>query len=214
MSSWNQTEMSWTEMLVEAISALFVLGILFLSLLCWSAITPSDIVVSKIIVGFVVYFVALYPVMAIVEYVAHRWFMHRYSVINKLGYQAHRIEHHGNGENDDWPHIRLRLRDHLLYGSPAVVWLVCRGLFGFTYAFGGVAALLLWFFIYVRVYSALHRTHHDLEHNWTERLPGAEAMKQHHLLHHKYPKTNFAVVLGVPFGFAWVDRLFGTWRSA
>ena len=169
---------------------------------------------GKVAIGFGCYMLALYPIMAIVEYVAHRWFMHRRSVINKLGYQAHLIEHHILGEDSDWPHIRLRFRDHLLYGSPAIAWMIYRGMTGFTYAVGGVVALLLWFFIHVRLYSALHRTHHDLEHNWTERLPGSEAMKHHHLLHHKYPKSNFAVVLGVPFGFAWVDRLFGTWRAA
>lgn len=167
----------------------------------------------EIAVGFVVYFIALYPIMAIAEYVAHRWFMHRCSPINRFGYQAHLLEHHIKGHNDDWPHIRLRFRDHLLYGSPVIAWMLFRGVTGFAYAFGGLIALVLWFFIHVRVYSALHRTHHNLEHNWTEMIPGAEAMKVHHLGHHSHPNRNYSVVLGVPFGFAWVDRLFGThWK--
>lgn len=163
-------------------------------------------------IAFACYFLFLYPIMAIAEYIAHRWFMHKSTPINRFGYRTHLLEHHRLGANDDWPHIRLRIRDHLLFGSPVIVGLLIRGCFGYPNAFVCLAALLTWFVIHCRLYSAMHRSHHDLERNWTDWLPGSSRMREHHELHHRFPRTNYAVVLGVPFGIAWVDWMFGTRR--
>ena len=59
------------------------------------------------------------------------------------------------------------------------------------------------------VWSKLHRAQHDLEDNWTFRLPWFAELKRHYLDHHIRPSRNFAAM------FLWTDHLFGTyWRSA
>lgn len=170
-------------------------------------------VLHKTLVGFCCYLVIDYFAMAIIEYVAHRWFMHRPNAINMFGYKKHAVEHHGMGRNEYWPHLDLRFRDSLLFASPFLVWSAMFGtvagrLWGYYYPYGAIPALLLTLWVHNYLYRCVHRCIHEVEHNWTERMPGFQAMKRHHLDHHRKPNRNFAVV------FLWTDRLFGTyWRS-
>lgn len=226
MFGWELTRPR--DAIADAVVAIASLGVLMVGIAVGSPVvfTAAERFGNDFAIGFACWFVVLYPIMAVVEYVAHRWFMHRRSFINRFGFKAHAIEHHGHGLNDDWPHVRLRMRDHLKFGSPAFSWFALSGVLYLMhdwrgpfpsvvelprYAFGGLAALLAWSFIHTRLYSLIHRTHHDLDHNWTERLPGAVAMRRHHLIHHDQPRTNFSVVLGCPW--FWVDRLFGTHQT-
>ena len=79
---------------------------------------------------------------------------------------------------------------------------------GRPYALGGLIATLTMFTFHSYVWSKLHRAQHDLEDNWTCRLPWFAELKRHHLDHHIRPSRNFAAL------FLWTDRLFGTyWRS-
>lgn len=165
------------------------------------------------LVGFCLWLVPAAVIMALVEYVSHRWFMHRPNAFNMSGYKAHHVEHHGRGHNEFWPHIDLRFRDGLLVAAPVLaaygLWAAVAGArWGYFYPCGGWLALVTVLWAHHVIYSAIHRCQHELEHNWAERLPGFQAMKRHHLDHHRRPNRNFAVV------FLWTDTLFGTaWRS-
>lgn len=170
-------------------------------------------IVWKTWIGFCIYLVIDYFAMALVEYIGHRWFMHRPNAFNMAGYKTHHVEHHGKGLNEPWPHIDLRLRDTLVFAVPFLLLSAVNGtvsglLWGFYYPYGSIPALLLTLAVHHHVYTRIHRCEHELEHNWTERLPWFQEMKRHHLDHHRKPNRNFAVV------FLWTDRLFGTyWRS-
>lgn len=170
-------------------------------------------ILSKTLVGFCFYLVFDFFAMGIIEYVAHRWFMHRPNPFNMFGYKKHHVEHHGMGLNDYYPHIDLRFRDMMVFASPFLLWSAVFGTiagrqWGYYYPYGAIPALMLVVWIHNYVYTRVHRCVHELEHNWTERLPGFQEMKRHHLDHHRRPNRNFSVV------FLWTDRLFGTyWRS-
>lgn len=164
---------------------------------------------SHIVIGFVAWLPLHCLGISVAEYIAHRWFMHKKTWINRKGYQWHHVEHHGMKINEPYfPYIDQHLFYYLAYGSPMIAFYVVRGLTGAGYAWGGLASLMLVFVVHARLYSLIHRCEHELESNWTERMPGFVAMKRHHLDHHLKPNRNFAVV------FLWTDRLFGTyWRS-
>ena len=151
----------------------------------------------------------IYVGLALLEYVAHRWFMHRRNSLTRTEFQRHAVQHHGKRVNQPlYPYIDLPVRYHLLYGSPGWGGFLVGFLLGAPYALGGLLATLLMFVLHAYFYTKLHRAQHDLEDNWTTKMSWFEEMKRHHLDHHKRPSRNFAVV------FLWTDKLFGThWRS-
>lgn len=165
-----------------------------------------DKLIINLIVGFLVWLPLIYLFMALAEYIAHRWFMHKKTVLTSYEYKTHTVEHHGRKVNSPmYPYVDLSIRYHLLYGSPGIAaFLVGHFVFDRQYALGGLACLLSMFVFHSQVYSKIHRATHELERNWAEHLPYYERMKQHHLLHHRYPSKNFAVI------FLWTDSLFGT----
>ena len=164
---------------------------------------------ANIIIGFVIWTPVIYVGLAIAEYVAHRWFMHRKTALTRAEFQRHAVQHHGKRINEPlYPYIDLPVRYHLVFGSPGWCGFLIGFLCGAPYALGGMLATLSFFTLHSYFYSKVHRAQHDLEVNWTTKLPWFAEMKTHHLDHHKRPSRNFAVV------FLWTDRLFGThWRS-
>lgn len=166
--------------------------------------------ISNVVVGFIIWFPVVYLAMAVVEYVAHRWFMHRRTFLTKTEFEHHTVQHHGHRINEPmFPYIDLPIRYHLIYGSPGWGGFLIGFLCGGPYALGGLVATLAMFAFHSYFYSKVHRAQHDLEENWTQLLPWFAELKRHHLDHHIQPSRNFAVV------FLWTDRLFGThWRSS
>jgi sterol desaturase/sphingolipid hydroxylase (fatty acid hydroxylase superfamily) len=164
---------------------------------------------SNIVIGFIIWFPVVYVGMALVEYVAHRWFMHKKNFLTKREFENHTVQHHGHRLMEPmFPYIDLPVRYHLIFGIPGWGGFLIGFLSGGPYALGGLIATLTMFFFHSYFYSKVHRAQHDLEENWTQRLPWFAELKRHHLDHHIRPSRNFAVV------FLWTDKLFGThWRS-
>lgn len=130
-----------------------------------------------------------------VEYLAHRYAMHRGSLGMWYFWQEHAIEHHHKGRND----INLEISPitALVLGSPLLAW--CP-VVGWSFAFVVVSLALG----YCVVWTALHKAHHGIGCLWLRRMPGYAALYRHHLLHHLNPTKNFGAV------FIFSDRLFGT----
>lgn len=140
---------------------------------------------------------SFFVVMPLVEYVSHRWFMHR-----RRGhhvYRQHCVEHHHHQRNESI-HIDMHPFQPanglsalaLVAGAwafsltAAVVWVVCLG-------------------AYCWVWTTIHRASHDLgKANWLTRTRYATAAVKHHLAHHEKPYLNFGTV------FYFTDWLFGT----
>ena len=165
---------------------------------------------SNIVIGFVIWLPVVYLGVALAEYVAHRWVMHRNTMLTKAEFEKHAVQHHARRVMEPrYPYVDLALHCHLIYGAPAWGGFLISFLCGRPYALGGLIATLTMFTFHSYVWSKLHRAQHDLEDNWTCRLPWFAELKRHHLDHHIRPSRNFAAM------FLWTDRLFGTyWRSA
>lgn len=128
-------------------------------------------------------------IMPWIEYVSHRWFMHRPTLGKKQSvYRKHHVEHHHRGMNDN-QHIDMHMLQpenavtSLLlvvaiswFGMiPAATWFVCLVLYGFAW-------------------TAIHRSSHDLSNNWLSRTWYGRKAIEHHLAHHERPYCNFGTV--------------------
>jgi hypothetical protein len=127
---------------------------------------------SNIVIGFVIWLPVVYVGVAIAEYVAHRWVMHRNTTLTKGEFEKHAVQHHGRRVMEPrYPYVDLALHCHLIYGAPAWGGFLIGFLCGRPYALGGLIATLTMFTFHSYVWSTLHRAQHDLEDNWTCRLP-------------------------------------------
>lgn len=136
--------------------------------------------------------------VALVEYIAHRHFMHR-PLLDRLGlrqvFHEHAILHHRDGRND--LNINLPLYVHCIWGLPSV---------GIVGLFDLVGALILSavFVCHSILWTKLHRAIHGLEDNWTMSFRFYSVIEHHHQEHHRRPGKNFGGV------FLFTDYLFGT----
>tara|TARA_R110000824_G_scaffold104833_2_gene248536 strand:- start:890 stop:1321 length:432 start_codon:yes stop_codon:yes gene_type:complete len=134
--------------------------------------------------------------MGTAEYLIHKYTMHKKIwFLPKWIYQEHAVEHHGKNRYDI--NVDLPFINHLIIGSPVFILLAC-------YSWAGLIAWTLVTLHHSIYWTSLHRSSHDLEHNWAEKLPNYKKKRRHHLLHHLNPNKNFGVV------YSWVDRFFGT----
>ena len=132
---------------------------------------------------------------ALVEYVGHRWLMHRPLLGRVYWYLDHAIEHHGKGRNDI--NISISPITALVVTSPVL----CIALFCGWQAIIVIPVASL---AYAALWTCLHASYHDVGCQWIKGLPGYGRWRTHHLLHHTNPATNFGTV------FIFTDRLFGT----
>ncbi len=131
---------------------------------------------------------------ALLEYWFHRWLFHR----NLIGcfYRAHTIEHHGKHRND--VNIDQPILPTMLAAAPLILAALPAGP-------PAVAPVVVVAICYSKVWTWLHRAHHDIpQAAWVKRLPFYSRFRKHHLTHHRQPKTNFAGV------FLFTDYLLGT----
>ena len=141
--------------------------------------------------------VVWYLVMAFMEYIIHRYTMHkRQNWLPKWIWKHHAVDHHRDDRND--LNIDLPFYIHLVVGSPI--------LFLSYYYFGiiSMSCLLAIFYYHSYVWTHMHRAIHGIKDHWIGNTKYYERAKKHHLDHHKRPAKNFGVV------FLWTDYVFGT----
>ena len=129
--------------------------------------------------------------LATVEYLAHRYLMHRptLSLFRSTLYR-HATQHHrdNNSTNIDMPAWW-----GLLLMLPVLVLLWVAG------AHDGVCVLAVLTAVYCWLWTGLHRAFHGVGGGWTRRLPGYRSLYQHHTRHHECPTRNFGAVFGPVF---------------
>jgi hypothetical protein len=162
------------------------------------------------LLGFLAWFAALAPFVALAEYVAHRWIMHQTNrVLDPQGVQltAHTAHHAGA---DDGEFVDIPLRNCLILSTPvflaAAVWGLAVG--SWTVVLSPAAAMLAWCFLYTYLWTRLHRAIHGVERNWIARSgPLFRYFRNHHLRHHRNERVNYGTL------FPWTDYVFFTARG-
>lgn len=129
-------------------------------------------------------------IMPWIEYVSHRWFMHRPTLGKRNSvYREHHVEHHHLGLNEQI-HVDMHLLqiNNGISGAAMVsgIWLV----FGAIPAATWLACLI----VYGLAWTAIHRSSHDLSNNWLSRTWYGRKAIEHHLAHHERPYCNFGTV--------------------
>ncbi|MEQ8789343.1 MAG: sterol desaturase family protein [Pirellulaceae bacterium] len=161
------------------------------------------------LLGCLLWLVALTPFVALVEYGAHRWIMHKPNHwLDRKGVQleAH-TAHHGGANGGEF--VDIPLRNCLLLATPVLLTLAVWGLATGSWraVVAPTAAMLAWCFLYSFLWSHLHRAIHGVEHNWLARGgPVFRFFRNHHLRHHVNAGVNYGTL------FPWTDYLFFTWR--
>jgi fatty acid hydroxylase family protein len=159
---------------------------------------------------YLLWFVIWMPVVALLEYAAHRWIMHRATRLLDPGlnqFQSHGMHHQGM---NDAEMVDVPLKNCLLLTAPFFLVLAGIGL-----AMGSLAsvvipaaALLSWSFLYAYLWTQMHRAIHGTEANWFRRTgPLFRFFRIHHLRHHVHATVNYGTV------FPWTDYLFFTWHG-
>ena len=162
------------------------------------------------LLAFLLWFVLLTPIIALLEYGTHRWIMHR---ANRLldPQLAHLKDHgmHHKGANDHY-YVDMLVKDCLVLTSPVLFLLALWGLVIGPLSAVAIpaAALLAWCVFYTYLWTRMHRAIHGVETNWFQRTGHVfRFFRNHHLKHHVHAKINYGTV------FPWTDYLFFTWRD-
>lgn len=157
---------------------------------------------------FMLWFLIWLPMVALLEYAAHRWIMHRANrwLDPKLGQlKAHGSHHQGSNDSEL---VDMPLLNCLLLSSPAFLALgvYCIAVGPISSVVIPAAALLTWCGIYTYLWTRIHRAIHGVERNWVVRLgPVFRFLRRHHLTHHHHATVNYGTV------FPWMDYVFFTW---
>lgn len=155
----------------------------------------------------------------LVEYVAHRYPLHRPMPLLKYAYKAHGVQHHrfftgdseANMTTSDPHDFAVVLfgplsQGILIFGAGLPAALVIGALLGRNAAllFGATAVF------YFLLYEWLHLLYHLPSSNPLTKLPGLGALQRHHLRHHELrlmSKWNFNITFPI------FDAVFGTtWK--
>lgn len=147
--------------------------------------------------------------MNLLEYVAHRGFMHRRTRVLPYAYTAHTLRHHAC-----FPERSMAI------ASPRELWLILFGpreLALFALATASPFALLAWLasrntaalvaasiFTHYLLYEGLHLASHLPEGHWLARVRPIVGLRRRHARHHGASREGYNVTL--PIG----DWLFGT----
>lgn len=145
---------------------------------------------------------------AIIEYVAHRWAMHRSPPLPLLDRRREsHLLHHGFGWQWSKP-VHGYVDDgvspawNVVGSSP--IWL----LFGVYVSATAAAVFVAVAFMHGVLWSAAHHEFHRPRGRWFARNRVFRAIERHHRVHHDTADANYgALFAGV------IDRAFGTYRS-
>lgn len=141
--------------------------------------------------------------IGMVEYTIHRWMQHKSFLALRGTYRRHAVEHHGEGRND--VNVDQPVWFSLLLASPIAVGLWQLSCTTHTVPPLAVPTFLVMVAIHARTWTKLHRSFHDLETNWTERLWCYHSLRYNHMEHHRRPNRNFGTLFGL-----YVDSLMRT----
>jgi ubiquinone/menaquinone biosynthesis C-methylase UbiE/sterol desaturase/sphingolipid hydroxylase (fatty acid hydroxylase superfamily) len=161
------------------------------------------------LLAFLLWFLIWTPVIALLEYIAHRWIMHK---ANRLldpqltQLRAHGKHHQGSNDHDL---VDVPVRNGLRLTAPFILCVLVWGYFVGPPAsvIAPVLALLTWCLVYPYLWNRMHRAIHDMEENWFRRSgPVFRFFLNHHLQHHAQggAKFNYGTV------FPWTDYVFRT----
>lgn len=151
------------------------------------------------------------PAVALLEYSAHRWIMHKSNPAldpDLCQLKAHGKHHQGDNGLD---FVDVPLLNTLRLTAPLFLIVLLGGLVAGQAAstLSPAAALLSWTVFYVYLWNRMHRAIHGVETNWFRRTgPLYRFYRRHHLRHHHQPRTNFGTVFPI------TDYLFFTWATA
>jgi fatty acid hydroxylase family protein len=159
---------------------------------------------------FLMWFLLWMPLVALLEYAAHRWIMHQATRLldpTLSQFKSHGMHHQGDNDQEL---VDIPLKNCLLLTGPFFLVLAAIGLATGSLAAMAIpaAALLAWSFLYTWLWSQMHRAIHGTEANWFRRCgPVFRFFRNHHLRHHAHATVNFGTV------FPWTDYLFFTWHG-
>lgn len=159
---------------------------------------------------FLLWFLLWMPLVALLEYAAHRWIMHRATRLldpHLSQFKTHAAHHQGANDPDL---VDIPLKNCLLLTGPVFLLLAGWGLAAGSLVSVATpaAALLSWSFLYTYLWTQMHRAIHGTEANWFRRSgPLFRFFRNHHLRHHIHDTVNYGTV------FPWTDYLFFTWHG-
>jgi hypothetical protein len=153
-----------------------------------------------------------YPLLSLIEYLIHRYLMHKRTVIwlSKGGYLAevfrnHAITHHArcymllNSDSGKCATINITvqpLTSLLVIALPCVMMFAIDPTTSVVLLVGGLVSGCIW--------SVIHSEMHRPKGSWFSNVAVYLYLKRRHFLHHRYPNTNFNTLLPM-----W-DPIFGT----
>jgi hypothetical protein len=159
---------------------------------------------------FMLWFLLWMPLVALLEYAAHRWIMHRATRLLDPAlsqFKSHGMHHQGANDPEL---VDIPLKNCLLLTGPFFLLLGGVGLLAGSLPAVAIpaAALLTWSFLYTYLWTQMHRAIHGTEANWFRRCgPVFRFFRNHHLKHHVHAAVNYGTV------FPWTDYLFFTWHG-
>jgi len=137
----------------------------------------------------------IFAYFSLLEYIVHRFAMHRPMFGRFWWWRDHAVEHHGRGRNDI--NVDLNPLTVCILASPLLVLCVFfKASFALMLLGSAIAYALAW--------TVLHRAHHDLGCKWLFKWSFYRWLRQYHHAHHHNPTTNFGLI------FPFTDLLFGT----
>ncbi len=168
-------------------------------------LTPTTLL--DFILAFALWIVIWTPVVALLEYIAHRWIMHKANHLldpDLSQLRAHGKHHQGANHFDL---VDVPLKNCFRLTAPFILGVLAWGWFvgPVSSIVAPLLALLTWCFVYAYLWNRMHRAIHDLEKNWFRRSgPIFRFFMNHHLQHHARARVNYGTV------FPWTDYVFGT----
>jgi hypothetical protein len=132
---------------------------------------------------------------SLIEYIAHKWTMHKPGLGKIPLWEEHAIQHHAKHRMD----VNIVL-------SAFTVFLAASPLLFFCFWLGWWWALIVMIgcMLYAAIWSELHAAYHEVGKKWITKFPLYKTWRNHHLKHHEHPNKNFGTL------FLWVDWIFGT----
>ncbi len=159
---------------------------------------------------FLLWFLLWMPLVALLEYAAHRWIMHRTTPLLDPAlsqFKSHGLHHQGANDPEL---VDIPLKNCLLLTGPFFLLLAGIGIVAGSLSAVAIpaAALLSWSVLYTWLWTQMHRAIHGTEANWFRRCgPVFRFFRNHHLKHHVHATVNYGTV------FPWTDYLFFTWHG-
>ena len=159
---------------------------------------------------FLLWFLLWMPLVALLEYAAHRWIMHRATRLldpSLSQFKSHGTHHQGSNDPEM---VDIPLKNCLLLTGPFFLVLAGIGLVAGSLSSVALpaAALLSWSLLYTYLWTQMHRAIHGTKANWFRRCgPVFRFFRDHHLQHHAHGAVNYGTA------FPWTDYLFFTWHG-